>query len=91
MRTKHPQQYMEAVKQGAHIADARTLTRDELPFEFMMNALRLNEGVRVCVVCRTYRAAAGGVYGRTGEGARAGLVGCPTRLGSSRRCRGSVF
>jgi len=45
MRTKHPQQYMEAVKQGAHIADARTLTRDDLPFEFMMNALRLNAGV----------------------------------------------
>ena len=45
MRTKHPQQYMDAVKQGAHIADARTLTRDDLPFEFMMNALRLNEGV----------------------------------------------
>jgi putative oxygen-independent coproporphyrinogen III oxidase len=45
MRTKHPWQYMEAVKQGAHIADARTLTRGDLPFEFMMNALRLNGGV----------------------------------------------
>ena len=45
MRTKHPQQYMDAVALGAHIADARTLTRDDLPFEFMMNALRLNEGV----------------------------------------------
>ncbi len=45
MRTKHPQQYMDAVKQGTHIADTRTLTRDDLPFEFMMNALRLNEGV----------------------------------------------
>ncbi len=45
MRTKHPQQYMDAVKRGAHIADARTLTRSDLPFEFMMNALRLNEGV----------------------------------------------
>ncbi len=45
MRTKHPQQYMEAVKQGTHIADTRTLTRDDLPFEFMMNALRLNDGV----------------------------------------------
>ncbi|MHB1061356.1 MAG: radical SAM family heme chaperone HemW [Thiobacillus sp.] len=45
MRTKHPQQYMEAVAQGAHIADARSLTRGDLPFEFMMNALRLNEGV----------------------------------------------
>ncbi|MBT9539543.1 radical SAM family heme chaperone HemW [Thiobacillus sp.] len=45
MRTKHPQQYMDAVGQGTHIADVRTLTRGDLPFEFMMNALRLNEGV----------------------------------------------
>jgi oxygen-independent coproporphyrinogen-3 oxidase len=45
MRTKHPQQYMDAVAQGTHIADVRTLTRTDLPFEFMMNALRLNEGV----------------------------------------------
>jgi oxygen-independent coproporphyrinogen-3 oxidase len=45
MRTKHPQQYMDAVKAGTHLADSRTLTRVDLPFEFMMNALRLNEGV----------------------------------------------
>ncbi len=45
MRTKHPQQYMAAVGQGAHIADSRVLTREDLPFEFMMNALRLNDGV----------------------------------------------
>lgn len=45
MRTKHPQQYMEAVARSTHIVDARTLTRSDLPFEFMMNALRLNDGV----------------------------------------------
>jgi len=45
MRTKHPQQYMDAVRAGAHIADTRTLTRADLPFEFMMNTLRLNAGV----------------------------------------------
>ena len=45
MRTKYPQQYMDAVKAGAHIADTRTLTRADLPFEFMMNTLRLNAGV----------------------------------------------
>ncbi|OYW36887.1 MAG: YggW family oxidoreductase [Hydrogenophilales bacterium 12-61-10] len=45
MRTKHPQQYMDAVAQGTHLADTRTLTRTDLPFEFMMNALRLTEGV----------------------------------------------
>jgi putative oxygen-independent coproporphyrinogen III oxidase len=45
MRTKHPQQYMDAVTQGTQIADVRILTRDDLPFEFMMNVLRLNAGV----------------------------------------------
>lgn len=45
MRVKHPQQYMQAVKAGAHIADTRALNRTDLPFEFMMNALRLIEGV----------------------------------------------
>jgi oxygen-independent coproporphyrinogen-3 oxidase len=55
MRTKHPQQYMRSLLRSpsgrgvgggqGHIAEARTLTRTDLPFEFMMNALRLNEGV----------------------------------------------
>ncbi len=49
MRTKYPQQYMAAVGQGARIADTRTLTRDDLQFEFMMNALRLNDGVPVAL------------------------------------------
>lgn len=45
MRVKHPQQYLDAIRAGAQVADTRTLTRDDLPFEFMMNALRLAEGV----------------------------------------------
>ncbi len=45
MRVKHPQRYMDAVAAGAHVADARTLTRVDLPFEFMMNVLRLHAGV----------------------------------------------
>ena len=45
MRVKHPQQYMDAVKAGTQLADVRILTRADLPFEFMMNALRLIEGV----------------------------------------------
>jgi oxygen-independent coproporphyrinogen-3 oxidase len=44
MRVKHPQQYMQHVDQGSHIAETRALAAGELPFEFMMNALRLNEG-----------------------------------------------
>jgi oxygen-independent coproporphyrinogen-3 oxidase len=45
MRAKHPLQYMHAAERGEHIAETRTLTSKELPFEFMMNALRLNEGI----------------------------------------------
>ena len=44
MRVKHPAQYMQGVERGEHIAESRTLAPNELPFEFMMNALRLNEG-----------------------------------------------
>ena len=46
-RAKHPAAYMEALLsrggEGA-VADRRELTRADRVFEFMMNALRLNEG-----------------------------------------------
>ncbi len=45
MRVKHPQRYLEAVPAGTQIAEVRKLTRADLPFEFMMNALRLCGGV----------------------------------------------
>ncbi len=45
MRVKHPVQYMQALEGNKHIAETRVLAPSELPFEFMMNALRLNEGV----------------------------------------------
>lgn len=44
MRVKHPAQYMQGAERGEHIAETRTISPSELPFEFMMNALRLNEG-----------------------------------------------
>lgn len=45
MRVKHPQQYMAACRTGTPVAETRTLTRADFPFEFMMNALRLTDGV----------------------------------------------
>ena len=44
MRHKQPQAYLDAVKQDTPIQSAHELQRDGLCFEFMMNALRLNEG-----------------------------------------------
>ena len=45
MRHKHPQRYLEAAATGRFVQESRTVTREELPFEFMMNALRLSDGV----------------------------------------------
>ena len=43
-RHKQPQAYMEGVAQGAQIQTEVALGKDDLAFEFMMNALRLNDG-----------------------------------------------
>lgn len=43
-RYKQPQAYMQQVMLGAPIQTENEVDRSELPFEFMMNALRLNEG-----------------------------------------------
>jgi len=44
VRHKQPQAYMEQVAQDAPLHSEHEVPRDELAFEFMMNALRLNEG-----------------------------------------------
>jgi len=43
-RHRIPQSYIDKVDQLNAITESRSLCRDELPLEFMMNALRLNEG-----------------------------------------------
>jgi putative oxygen-independent coproporphyrinogen III oxidase len=44
MRYKQPQAYMQQVGKGAPLQTEHEVGSDELGFEFMMNALRLNEG-----------------------------------------------
>lgn len=43
-RHKQPQAYMQQVMQGAPLQSETAVPRAELAFEFMMNALRLNQG-----------------------------------------------
>ncbi|SCU92147.1 putative oxidoreductase [Cupriavidus necator] len=45
MRYKHPATYMERALAGNAVQEARDVGADELPFEFMLNALRLTDGV----------------------------------------------
>jgi oxygen-independent coproporphyrinogen-3 oxidase len=44
MRYKQPREYMEKALAGAAIQEEQAVTADSLPFEFMMNVLRLIDG-----------------------------------------------
>ena len=44
MRYKQPQAYMDAVARDEPIQEQHEVTHQDIAFEFMMNALRLNEG-----------------------------------------------
>jgi len=44
MRRKHPREYMERALQGQPVQEEHDVTAADLPFEFMMNALRLVDG-----------------------------------------------
>jgi len=44
MRHKHPNAYLAGAACGDFVQEERVVTPAELPFEFMMNALRLNDG-----------------------------------------------
>jgi oxygen-independent coproporphyrinogen-3 oxidase len=47
MRTRSPAEYVRRVADGTQVAERREVAARELPFEFMMNALRLAEGFDV--------------------------------------------
>jgi oxygen-independent coproporphyrinogen-3 oxidase len=44
MRWKQPKQYLAQVASGQPVHEEFSVTAADLPFEFMMNALRLNQG-----------------------------------------------
>jgi putative oxygen-independent coproporphyrinogen III oxidase len=44
MRHKHPGAYLDAAAGGRFVQESREVATAELPFEFMMNAARLNDG-----------------------------------------------
>jgi oxygen-independent coproporphyrinogen-3 oxidase len=43
-RIKHPERYMAAAEAGDSVQEQRDVPSGEIPFEFMMNSLRLNAG-----------------------------------------------
>jgi oxygen-independent coproporphyrinogen-3 oxidase len=49
VRYKQPEQYLSQVERGSPLLEEREVTRGEIGFEFMLNALRLAEGVPVAL------------------------------------------
>ena len=46
MNERHPDSYMNQIFQDGHaLIEERTLDKDDLPFEYMLNTLRLINGV----------------------------------------------
>jgi putative oxygen-independent coproporphyrinogen III oxidase len=45
VRFRQPKQYLEKIAAGAPLMDNAEISRDEIGFEFMLNALRLTDGV----------------------------------------------
>ena len=46
VRRRHPNDYLAAIQSNPHEAvERKTVAAEDLPFEFMMNALRLTDGV----------------------------------------------
>jgi oxygen-independent coproporphyrinogen-3 oxidase len=47
VRWKHPRDYVERALAGTPVQSGHQVSAEDLPFEFMMNALRLADGVEV--------------------------------------------
>jgi putative oxygen-independent coproporphyrinogen III oxidase len=91
-KPKQPREYQQQIRRagaesGSGVGESAFITAADLPFEFMLNALRLNEGF----TARDYRRRTGlgmdSVEVKLAEGERRGLllnradVWCPTELG----------
>jgi oxygen-independent coproporphyrinogen-3 oxidase len=47
MRYKHPKAYIDNAMRGTAVQESNEISRAEIPFEFMLNGLRLNDGFDV--------------------------------------------
>lgn len=74
MRHKHPNAYLEGAARGDFVQESRMVGTDELPFEFMMNAARLNDGFHVDLFARHTGLALEQLMPRLLEAREAGLL-----------------
>jgi oxygen-independent coproporphyrinogen-3 oxidase len=74
MRPRHPQAYMQAAASGKAAQEVRGVSVEELPFEFMLNALRLTGGVPARLFEERTGLPAGALQPKLQEAERRGLI-----------------
>jgi putative oxygen-independent coproporphyrinogen III oxidase len=74
MRFKQPKAWMDAALAGDAVLESVQVLREALPFEFMMNALRLHEGVPVAMFAERTGLNITAIEARLAEAARLGLL-----------------
>ncbi len=73
-RAKQPREYMAMAREGRSIVEQKIVAPTELPFEFMLNALRLAEGFPVALFRERTGLEIGAVEGALVKGEALGLV-----------------
>ncbi len=80
-RLRHPVRYMQAASAGDAIETMRVVGAGELPFEFMLNALRLTDGVPAALFPERTGLSAAAIGRRCAQAVERGLLEAdPTRL-----------
>jgi oxygen-independent coproporphyrinogen-3 oxidase len=75
VRCKQPKQYLARVAAGDAVLERREIARDEIGFEFMLNALRLTQGVPASLFAERTGHPLALVAHELEEGVRRGLIG----------------
>ena len=85
IRERHPETYMNKMTdQGHAVIENRLLTQDDLPFEFMLGALRLIDGVPTAMFSERTDLGLNAISKPIAEALRKGLIDeDPTRLKAS--------
>jgi oxygen-independent coproporphyrinogen-3 oxidase len=73
-RVRHPERYMAAAEGGEPVQEQHDVLPGEIPFEFMMNALRLNAGFPAVLFEERSGVSLASVLRELGEAERRGLI-----------------
>ena len=84
VRYRQPASYLERAARGDFLSEHVEVGRRDLPFEFMLNALRLTDGVPASLFCERTGLPASAIDSAAAGGGAARPASSATRRGSAR-------